>query len=248
MSVFSPVLDAPPLTARSVVLSVLLGAPSDGLPARDIIAVADRFEISSATTRVALSRLTSAGELTVDDAVYRLSARHVSRQRAQDEALHPHSRPWDGSWRTLVVAGAGRGAAERAELRRTLTRSRFGELREGVWLRPDTLDRPTLPDVDVVELVSRPDDASSLACRLWDLSAWSVTARTLLEVAGSADPLPERFVANAAIVRHLRTDPCLPAELTPSDWPGDALRRTYEAFRTEIAALIPRPTHPQEDA
>lgn len=239
MSPSSSDLDAPPLTARSVVLSVLLGAPSDGLAARDVIAVTGRFEISPATTRVALSRLTSAGELLVADGRYRLSERHLRRQRAQDDALHPPPRAWDGSWRTVVVTGSGRGAAERAELRRVLARHRFGELREGVWLRPDTLDRPSLPDVDLVELDSRPADAASLVRRLWDLDAWSATARSLLRVAGSSAPMPDRFVANAAIVRHLRTDPCLPVELAPSRWPADDLRRTYETFRAELADLTP---------
>ncbi len=227
------------LTARSVVLSLLLGAPAEGLAAREVVGLADRFGVAPATTRVALSRLAGAGEVVARDSVYRLSERHLRRQDAQEEALRPPSHPWDGSWCTVVLTGAGRGAAERAELRRTLTRRRLAELREGVWLRPDNLDRLRLPDVEHVVLSSRPDDEESLVRRLWDLDAWATVAHALLDVARSGAPLPERFEANAAIVRQLRSDPHLPSVLLPADWPGDELRRTYEAFRAELATLSP---------
>jgi phenylacetic acid degradation operon negative regulatory protein len=38
----------------------------------------------------------------------------------------------------------------------------------------------------------------------------------------------------ATIVRHLTHDPLLPTELLPPDWPGAALRDTYDAFRDEL--------------
>jgi phenylacetic acid degradation operon negative regulatory protein len=37
-------------------------------------------------------------------------------------------------------------------------------------------------------------------------------------------------------VRHLVTDPVLPAELLPDDWPGDALRTAYMNFAAELVA------------
>jgi phenylacetic acid degradation operon negative regulatory protein len=37
------------------------------------------------------------------------------------------------------------------------------------------------------------------------------------------------------MVRHLLTDPVLPAELLPADWPGAALRAAYHDFATELA-------------
>jgi phenylacetic acid degradation operon negative regulatory protein len=42
-------------------------------------------------------------------------------------------------------------------------------------------------------------------------------------------------VAAAAIVRHLLTDPTLPAELLPADWPGAGLRAAYHDFAAELA-------------
>ncbi len=38
----------------------------------------------------------------------------------------------------------------------------------------------------------------------------------------AATDIPEQFIAAAAIVRHLLTDPVLPTELLPAKWPGAA--------------------------
>jgi phenylacetic acid degradation operon negative regulatory protein len=38
------------------------------------------------------------------------------------------------------------------------------------------------------------------------------------------------------MVRHLLTDPVLPDELLPDDWPGDALRKAYTNFAAELVA------------
>ncbi len=37
-------------------------------------------------------------------------------------------------------------------------------------------------------------------------------------------------------MRHLLTDPVLPDELLPEDWPGDALRNAYTNFAAELVA------------
>ncbi|MCW2564643.1 MAG: PaaX protein C-domain, partial [Mycobacterium sp.] len=51
-----------------------------------------------------------------------------------------------------------------------------------------------------------------------------------------ATDIPGQFVAAAAIVRHLLTDPVLPGELLPEDWPGDTLRNVYTSFAAELVA------------
>ena len=52
----------------------------------------------------------------------------------------------------------------------------------------------------------------------------------------TATDIPGRFVTAAAIVRHLLTDPVLPDELLPDDWPGAALRTAYTDFAAELVA------------
>ena len=46
------------------------------------------------------------------------------------------------------------------------------------------------------------------------------TGQRLLDDMAAAPDIPGRFVAAAAMVRHLLTDPVLPDELLPADWPG----------------------------
>jgi phenylacetic acid degradation operon negative regulatory protein len=38
-------------------------------------------------------------------------------------------------------------------------------------------------------------------------------------------------------VRHLASDPLLPAVLLPADWPGAALRSAYAAYQEELRAI-----------
>ena len=44
------------------------------------------------------------------------------------------------------------------------------------------------------------------------------------------------FASAAGMVRHLLTDPVLPDQLLPGDWPGDALRTAYMNFAAELVA------------
>lgn len=237
-------LDAPavrPLSARSVALSLLLGAGPQGLSSRELVALGDRFGVSPPTMRVALSRLATAGDVHASSGTYRLTGRHRWRQERQDESLRPRTRPYDGSWAMVVVVSGGRSAADRGALRRELAASRFAELREGVWMRPDTIAQPVRPsDTGVVELTTRPTDDRELAARLWPLHPWAARGRWLLERT-NVDDLAERLAVHAAIVRHLRDDPWLPTSLLPADWPGDALRRADATFRSELSALRPSP-------
>src|SRR5262245_29768355 len=226
------------MTARSVVLSVLLGLHPAWATASELIRLTTDFDIREATVRVALTRMVSAGDLVRSEDGYRLSDRLLARQRRQDDALNPGLQPWRGTWTTLVITSVGIDARTRATLRTTLQDKRFAELREGVWLRPDNLDMQLTADVlDRVRILhSRDDDPAELAARLWDLPGWVRIGRELLDEMATATDIPGRFVAAAAMVRHLLTDPVLPDELLPDDWPGDALRTAYTNFAAELVA------------
>lgn len=224
------------LTARSVVLSVLLGAHPAWASAAELIRLTVDFAIKESTLRVALTRMVSAGDLIRSADGYRLSERLLARQQRQDEALHPRVRPWRGDWITVVITSVGNDARSRATLRTTLSGKRFVELREGVWMRPDNLDAGLDADVRARSrvLTARDDDPAGLAGRLWDLSGWAKTGGKLFDALAVADDVPARFTAAAAIVRHLLTDPVLPNELLPPDWPGDRLRVAYADFAAEL--------------
>ena len=224
------------MTARSVVLSVLLGAHPAWASAAELIRLTDDFGIKEATLRVALTRMVSAGDLVRSADGYRLADRLLARQRRQDDAMRPQLRPWRGYWTTLVVTSIGTDARTRAALRTTLHNKRFGELREGVWMRPDNLELD-LTDEDrarVRIMAARDDDAAQLAGQLWDLPSWARTGHRLLADMSDARDVPAGFVVAAAMVRHLLTDPVLPEELLPADWPGLRLRAAYNDFGAEL--------------
>ncbi|OBJ60727.1 PaaX family transcriptional regulator C-terminal domain-containing protein [Mycobacterium sp. 1423905.2] len=226
----------PNMTARSVVLSVLLGLHPAWASASALIALTADFGIKETTLRVALTRMVAAGDLIRSADGYRLSDRLLARQRRQDEAMHPRTRDWHGHWHLLIVTSVGTDARIRAAWRTAMAHKRFGELREGVWMRPDNLALDLEPDVAtrVRVLRAHDDDPAGLAAQLWDLPQWSVSGSRLLDEMAAATSIPERFVLAAAMVRHLLTDPMLPTELLPAHWPGAQLRAAYLDFATEL--------------
>lgn len=234
----------PRMTARSVVLSVLLGAHPAWATAAELLSLTRDFGIKETALRVALTRMVGTGDLVRSDDGYRLSDRLLARQRRQDDALHPVVRNWDGSWITVVVTAVGADARARAAMRTALAHNRFAELREGVWLRPDNMAGPDNMAQGVPTeihgrarvLRSRDEAPAELAAILWDLPGWAKTGSRLLREMDGAKGISERFAVAAAMVRHLLTDPVLPAELLPDDWPGDRLREAYADFAAVLAA------------
>jgi phenylacetic acid degradation operon negative regulatory protein len=239
-------VDLRSLSARSVVLSLLLGAHPPELPVKDLVRAVEPFGVGGSALRAALSRMVAAGDLRRTDSVHRLSDRLLARQRRQDDAVHPRTRAWDGDWDMVVITATGRGPAERADLRSRLTALRLAELREGVWLRPANLRRPLPDDLDEVaqHYTARPDrPALELAASLWPLDTWAATARALLDHVthvARPDRPADRLTAFAAVVRHLLADPVLPPELLPGDWPGTALRTAYTDYQEELADTVPQ--------
>ncbi|MGW3988827.1 PaaX family transcriptional regulator C-terminal domain-containing protein [Streptomyces sp. NPDC004830] len=237
----SGALDLRPLSARSVVLSLLLGTHPPELATRELVPLVEGFGVGGSTLRAALSRMVAAGDLRRTDAGYRLNDRLLDRQRRQDDAVRPRTRAWDGDWEMAVVTATGRGPAARADLRTRLTGLRLAELREGVWLRPANLARELPADLgEVVQrYTARPErPARELAASLWPLDTWSGTARDLLAHIAGADRPADRLTAYAAVVRHLLADPVLPPSLLPADWPGDELRDAYAAYQRELTGAV----------
>jgi phenylacetic acid degradation operon negative regulatory protein len=220
-----------PLTARSAVLSTLLGAHPPRLPARSLVRVGELFGIAEGTIRVALSRMVAAGDLTQVNGDYQLTRRLRARQARQDQSRDPSVLSWDGDWEIAVVTAARRSPTERTAFRTAMTELRLAELREGTWLRPANLsrERPELVTEQCTFLAGRPE-TPGLADTLWDLPGWASRARELEAALDEAADLPSSFILGAAVLRHFLADPLLPAELLPRDWPGNRLRIRYDEF------------------
>ncbi|MGW5054002.1 PaaX family transcriptional regulator C-terminal domain-containing protein [Actinokineospora sp. NPDC004072] len=230
-----------PVSARSALLSMLLGAHPPTMSARELVATVGLVGVAESAARAALSRMVAAGDLHRADGRYTLSPRLLARQRRQDAAVHPETTPWRGEWETAVITATGRDSADRAALRADLAALRLAELREGVWLRPANLARPWPQGVAAaaMRLTARPErDPAELAAALWDLPAWAAEGRALLDaIAASADDPAMRFAAVAMSVRHLLTDPVLPPELRPAGWPGEELRARYAQYREWLMSM-----------
>ncbi|WP_051791266.1 PaaX family transcriptional regulator C-terminal domain-containing protein [Amycolatopsis jejuensis] len=229
-----------PVSTRSALLTMLLGADVPALTTRELVVSASVVGFAEPTVRVTLSRMTAAGDVVRDeDGAYHLSARLAARQRRQEEAVHPSTHAWDGTWDLVVVTATGRRASDRADLRSTLSDLRFAELREGTWTRPANL-KMRLPG-DVAEVTERftgaaVEQPAELAGRLWDLNSWATTARALLDATATDDPVL-RFTACATSGRHLLADPVLPDDLLPADWPGDQLRASHIAYKRWLVEM-----------
>jgi phenylacetic acid degradation operon negative regulatory protein len=228
-----------PLTARSAVLSTLLGAHPPRLPARSLVRVGDLFGVAEGTIRVALSRMVAAGDLTQVNGDYQLTARLRERQARQDQSRTPSVRPWSGEWEIAVVTAARRSPTSRTTFRAAMTSLRLAELREGTWLRPANLswERPSLVTAQCTFFLGRPE-SPDLAGALWDLPGWATRARELATAMDEAADLPSQFILAAAVLRHFLADPLLPAELLPPDWPGTELRTRYTAYDTHFQSLL----------
>ena len=242
-----------PLVARSVVASILLPLDPPALPAARLVRAGELFGIAEGTSRVALSRMVAAGELEADAGRYRLTGRLLERQARQNEGRRPSTVAWRGRFVVATVASERRSAAARAALRGALGRLRLGELREGLWMRPDNLGArwARLAETDPVATAGHclwlnaeladlePTSPAELASRLFDLAGWAARAGELRAalsatlpglVASDTGALAPGFKVAAAAVRHLMADPLLPDELLPSGWPGAALRADYDAY------------------
>lgn len=232
-----------PLSARSVVISLLLGLPPGRMSPAELARAGRYFGISASTMRTAVTRAVASGDLERVEGCYVLAERHVVRRRRQDEGVEDAEKPWDGSWEMAVVVVAGRPGPERAALREMFAAHRLAELREGVWTRPANLRRPpTYADDQVLRTFrSQPDqDPVALAAWLWDLTSWSSRGRALVDLLAATERPILKLTAAAHIVRHLTSDPLLPKELLPGDWPGNELRSAYADYQDELRNLAYR--------
>ncbi len=238
------------LTARSVVLSTLLGTRPPRLPVSRLVRAGDLFGIEEGAVRTALSRLVAAGELVRhDEAWYGLAGRHVERLHRQRSGVEPHRRRWDGGWVQVVVTADRRDAATRAGFRDRMRTARLAELREGIWLRPDNLDVGVRDDDVRVMRWGAADDPAGLASGLWPLTDRAARTAELCRRldeqrdrlgSGRRDPLRTGFELSADVLRHLADDPLLPEGLDPAGGAVDDLRARYRTFDVEFAEHLRR--------
>jgi phenylacetic acid degradation operon negative regulatory protein len=237
-----------------VLATALLGADQPHLTVGELVAVASLFGITDGAARTCLWRMVANGELTSEDGTYALAGGLLERRQRVDDASRVDddaAPPWDGTWELAVVSLDRRSAADRLALRRAATALHLAELREGVWIRPDNLDRHRLPTQRAVldrQCVHFHNAATAIPAEtvrsLFNLDDWAIDARRLtLAVGDDADAdFTYQFGLSVAVVRHLQRDPLLPVELVPQEWPGQDLRSAYrrfdEAFKKRLSRAL----------
>ncbi|MFW0789109.1 PaaX family transcriptional regulator C-terminal domain-containing protein [Gordonia sp. CPCC 205333] len=228
------------MTARSAILSALLGTHPAQARAQQIVAIADALGLRESAARVALTRMVSTGDLVRVDGIYTLSPRLLARQQRQDRAMEVPVGRWSGKWRIAIAPDAPPSGVGGAPLPDVFGFMKFAEVRDGVWMRPDNHDALSIDVEGRVSLFSAvPQEPSiELSDRLFEPARWAADTELMLAEYRDAVGVADRFEVAATIVRHILDDPLLPPELLPDDWPGDRLRQVYRDFRTDFIEFV----------
>jgi phenylacetic acid degradation operon negative regulatory protein len=217
--------------------------------------------VTAPAVRTAISRMVRQGWLTPVQVGgtrgYALTDR--ARQRLDDAAARIYRTReggWKGGW-DLVVLTSSPARAARARLRSGLSFLGYAPLTDSTWISPyaspEVQELLAAEGAGATRFEAVDGDPTALARSAWDVdalgrayAAWHADARALVaapdQVLG-ATPLAEderAFAVRSHLVHEWRkflfTDPGLPLELLPSDWPGhDAAR----FFAEEAAHLLP---------
>jgi phenylacetic acid degradation operon negative regulatory protein len=220
------------------------------------------FGISPAGARNALSRVTRRGLLEPDGSArartYRMTAaaRETQERRSrQFLAFGQPPPPWDGRWTMVVFSLPEEDRTARQALRTRLTRAGFRSLRDGLWATP----RDRRAEAEALARAVAPAPAAALRSELIAVSPAFPDLARMFGLAGlrsgyesfigTFGPLCPQVAAESvspreALVVRTRlmdewrefadTDPDLPDELLPADWPRDKARTVF----TELDAAL----------
>lgn len=212
--------------------------------------------VSAPAVRTAVSRMARQGWLAPvrlpEGAGYQLTPRAVRRLRQAADRIYRHDTPvWDGRWHVVVVERIG-DRAQRDRLRAALGYLGYACLDGSTWISPHpSIELEALLAAERVRaerfFASYDGDAHGLAARAWDIDGlahayrqWLDVARELAAQTGADRPDEAVFTARSALVHEWRkflfTDPRLPPELLPAQWPGAV---AAELFHSEAARLLP---------
>jgi phenylacetic acid degradation operon negative regulatory protein len=166
--------------------------------------------------------------------------RWLAEGRSRSIRFHEPADASIGNWLVLLVSLSDEQRDLRYHLNRRLVSLGWGSIGAGMWLNsgavPEEAVLVTLRRLGLDETATMmraefrpPTRVSDLVDRAWDLDALGARYRTYL----AEHELPEPATDAEAFARRTRlvadfnhlfwTDPRLPAELLPADWPGAAV-------------------------
>jgi phenylacetic acid degradation operon negative regulatory protein len=222
-----------------------------------LVALLRPLGITPPAVRTAVSRMVKQGWLQPTRisgaAGYELSPR--AERRLDNAAARIYrttsNDDWDGSWH-LVIPRRPADRAARERLRAGLSFLGYAQLDDGTWLAAKSspeLDALLEAEGVVAERFTarHENDAVALVRRAWDLEAvgrsyrrWLAEARELVGGLAADAPDEEVFAVRSRLVHEWRkflfSDPGLPRNLLPDEWPGDVAAAFFDA---EAARLLP---------
>ena len=222
-------------------------------PVAALVRILAPLDITSPAVRTAISRMVRQGWLEparLDGGRgYVLTARATQRlDDAASRIYRTRETTWGGAWDLLVLDPVPHRSA-RERVRSGLAFLGYGPLTDSTWISPfPSAEVATLLDTELAgaaRFEARDGDPRKRAGKAWDLAAiaaayetWHKNARAVVN-----DPIGEdeqAFAVRSHLVHEWRkflfTDPGLPAELLPDDWPGHVAARF---FAEEAARLLP---------
>ena len=253
-----------PMHARSALFDLYgdhLRSRGDRAPVAALVRLLAPLDVAAPAVRTAISRMVRQGWLEPvrldNQPGYRLTPR--ARQRLDDAAVRIYRTrdvAWDGSWDMLVLPPL-RERARRERVRAGLQFLGYAALSDSTWISP-TASPETDPllageKVEAARFAARDEDPAARAADAWNLdqlaaaySTWEADARKLVDDPAThlervpTHPDERAFAVRSYLVHEWRkflfTDPGLPADLLPADWPG---HRAARFFAEEAARLLP---------
>lgn len=241
--------------ARSALFDVYgdhLAERGSQAPVAGLVRLLAPVGIAGPAVRTAISRMVSEGWLEPtrlpSGRGYRATGRTIrwlddvgARVYRQGEQV------WDGHWYLAMVEQPVE-RPDRNRLRADLSFIGYAELTPQAWVSP--YPRAELPEVlaraGATARLARADRIEPSPVEAWDLPGLAAAYREFIEETdellppGGATSDEEAFAARFHLVHEWRkflfTDPGLPEELLPADWPG---RRAAELFTAEARRLKP---------
>ena len=235
-------------------------------PISALVRMLAALDISEPAVRTAVSRMVRQGWLiaarTPEGPGYALTDR--ARARLDDAARRIYrttdTEVWDGHWH-LVLLPHVRSRSGRDRVRAAMSFLGYAPLHGDSWIAPrhapDLAASLATEGVQARGFDAVPDSgtaapdagdpARALASAVWDLDRlaadyerWREQACAWVDEAGPDADDEQQFAARSRLVHEWRkflfTDPALPSQLLPGDWPGQA---AAELFDRESARLAP---------
>ena len=237
---------------------------TEHLPSAALVELLADFDISEPSARAALNRLTKRGLLLVSkrgrNTYYgtnpaALELLRTTFVRIVSFGTH-ESRPWDGMWTFVAFSVPEAQRQLRHTVRTTLRWLGFAALYDGLWCSPWDEREATLRKLSELNVASATvmraeSDPRSVVQPIsaWDLDGLRQTyadfeaafAPILEETLRGALTPSQALVARTQVMDRWRnfigSEPDLPAELIPGDWPRSRMRNLFLTLHDSLAPI-----------